>query len=240
MITYDYQDIQRPRVKRPLRDRQDRRILQQIPRPVPRSAGRAQPGRPTCARSTARLPAAPVKQFKPVRYSIWISGAWRITFEWIKETPTVSTSNNITEGRESASPPEKEMAEYKAGPRKRKPTHPGQVLKRSSMPSASRPMPPIPCSRVAGDARPDHRRQGRGRRPAMALRSDSSYATVGNCGWACRPISTCGKRGKNVGRSLRRSSRRSRLRSGLPLTGIDADFHLFAARRSWRHRHRAG
>lgn len=25
-----------------------------------------------------------LKQFKPVRYSIWISGAWRITFEWDK------------------------------------------------------------------------------------------------------------------------------------------------------------
>jgi proteic killer suppression protein len=25
-----------------------------------------------------------LKQFKPVRYSVWISGAWRITFEWDK------------------------------------------------------------------------------------------------------------------------------------------------------------
>lgn len=25
-----------------------------------------------------------LKQFKPLRYSIWISGAWRITFEWDK------------------------------------------------------------------------------------------------------------------------------------------------------------
>lgn len=25
-----------------------------------------------------------LKQFKPVRYSIWISGAWRVTFEWDK------------------------------------------------------------------------------------------------------------------------------------------------------------
>lgn len=25
-----------------------------------------------------------LKQFKPVRFSIWISGAWRITFEWDK------------------------------------------------------------------------------------------------------------------------------------------------------------
>lgn len=25
-----------------------------------------------------------LKQFKPLRYSIWISGAWRITFEWNK------------------------------------------------------------------------------------------------------------------------------------------------------------
>jgi proteic killer suppression protein len=24
-----------------------------------------------------------LKQFKPLRYSIWISGAWRITFEWV-------------------------------------------------------------------------------------------------------------------------------------------------------------
>lgn len=24
----------------------------------------------------------PLKQFKPVRYSVWISGAWRITFEF--------------------------------------------------------------------------------------------------------------------------------------------------------------
>lgn len=26
----------------------------------------------------------PLKQFKPVRYSIWISGAWRVTFEFEK------------------------------------------------------------------------------------------------------------------------------------------------------------
>jgi proteic killer suppression protein len=25
-----------------------------------------------------------LKQFKPVRHSIWVSGAWRITFEWDK------------------------------------------------------------------------------------------------------------------------------------------------------------
>jgi toxin HigB-1 len=23
-----------------------------------------------------------VRQFRPLRYSIWVSGAWRITFEW--------------------------------------------------------------------------------------------------------------------------------------------------------------
>jgi addiction module HigA family antidote len=41
----------------------------------------------------------------------------------------VSTSNSITEGH-SAPPiaPEASMAEYKAGPRKRAPTHPGAVL----------------------------------------------------------------------------------------------------------------
>lgn len=25
-----------------------------------------------------------LKQFKPVRYSVWVSGQWRITFEWDK------------------------------------------------------------------------------------------------------------------------------------------------------------
>jgi proteic killer suppression protein len=25
-----------------------------------------------------------LKQFKPIRYSVWITGAWRITFEWDK------------------------------------------------------------------------------------------------------------------------------------------------------------
>ena len=25
-----------------------------------------------------------LKQYKPLRYSIWVSGAWRITFEWDK------------------------------------------------------------------------------------------------------------------------------------------------------------
>lgn len=24
----------------------------------------------------------PLHQFKPLRYSMWVSGAWRITFEW--------------------------------------------------------------------------------------------------------------------------------------------------------------
>lgn len=41
----------------------------------------------------------------------------------------MSTLNNTTEGRESA-PPESQMAEYKAGPRKRKPIHPGAIVKR--------------------------------------------------------------------------------------------------------------
>lgn len=26
----------------------------------------------------------PLKQYKPLRYSLWVSGAWRITFEWDK------------------------------------------------------------------------------------------------------------------------------------------------------------
>ncbi len=26
-----------------------------------------------------------LKQFKPVRHSVWISGSWRVTFEWDKE-----------------------------------------------------------------------------------------------------------------------------------------------------------
>lgn len=39
----------------------------------------------------------------------------------------MSISSNIIEGRESA-PPEAAMAEYKAGPRRRKPTHPGTLL----------------------------------------------------------------------------------------------------------------
>lgn len=42
--------------------------------------------------------------------------------------PTVSTLNNITEGP-SAPPPDPLMAEYKAGPRRRKPTHPGAIVK---------------------------------------------------------------------------------------------------------------
>src|SRR3954451_1638052 len=62
-----------------------------------------------------------LKQFKPLRYSIWISGQWRITFEWIKETLTVSISSNIIEGRERA-PCGDPMTELKAGPRRRQPT----------------------------------------------------------------------------------------------------------------------
>jgi addiction module HigA family antidote len=41
----------------------------------------------------------------------------------------VSTSNNITEGRERA-PPGDPMTEHKAGPRRRPPTHPGAIVKR--------------------------------------------------------------------------------------------------------------
>jgi antitoxin HigA-1 len=43
------------------------------------------------------------------------------------EMPIVLTSNNITEGRASA-PLEQLMPEYKAGPIRRKPTHPGKVI----------------------------------------------------------------------------------------------------------------
>jgi addiction module HigA family antidote len=41
----------------------------------------------------------------------------------------VSTLNNITEGRESAPPEHYRMAEYKAGPMRRRPTHPGRIVK---------------------------------------------------------------------------------------------------------------
>jgi antitoxin HigA-1 len=41
----------------------------------------------------------------------------------------VSTLNNITEGRQSAPLPELRMAEYKAGPVRRRPTHPGRIVK---------------------------------------------------------------------------------------------------------------
>ena len=40
----------------------------------------------------------------------------------------MSISNSITEGRESA-PPEQPMAEFKAGARRRRPTHPGAILR---------------------------------------------------------------------------------------------------------------
>lgn len=42
----------------------------------------------------------------------------------------MSISSNITETGATAPlfPPEKPMAEYKAGPRKREPTHPGRIL----------------------------------------------------------------------------------------------------------------
>jgi antitoxin HigA-1 len=43
--------------------------------------------------------------------------------------PTVSTLNNTTEGFYIPSlAPEHQMAEYKAGPRQRPPTHPGRIL----------------------------------------------------------------------------------------------------------------
>lgn len=41
----------------------------------------------------------------------------------------MSISNNTIEGRESAPSREGTMAEYKAGPRKRQPTHPGTVVR---------------------------------------------------------------------------------------------------------------
>lgn len=42
----------------------------------------------------------------------------------------MSTLNSIIEGRESAPPPElSTMAEYKAGPIRRRPTHPGRIVK---------------------------------------------------------------------------------------------------------------
>lgn len=42
----------------------------------------------------------------------------------------MSTLNNITEGP-SARPPELSMAEYKAGPRRVRPIHPGRIVKRN-------------------------------------------------------------------------------------------------------------
>jgi len=41
----------------------------------------------------------------------------------------VSTLNNIIEGRESVPPGERTMADYKAGPMRRRPTHPGRIVK---------------------------------------------------------------------------------------------------------------
>lgn len=40
------------------------------------------------------------------------------------------TSNNITEGLSAPHPGATVMAEYKAGPRRRKPTHPGATIRR--------------------------------------------------------------------------------------------------------------
>lgn len=40
------------------------------------------------------------------------------------------TSNNITEGTSAPHPGATVMAEYKAGPRRRKPTHPGATIRR--------------------------------------------------------------------------------------------------------------
>ena len=41
----------------------------------------------------------------------------------------MSTLNNTIEGRPSAPPPEPPMAEYKAGPRRVRPVHPGRIVK---------------------------------------------------------------------------------------------------------------
>jgi antitoxin HigA-1 len=41
----------------------------------------------------------------------------------------VSTLNSTTEGRTSAPPPEPQKVEYKAGPRRLRPVHPGRIVK---------------------------------------------------------------------------------------------------------------